>query len=253
MPIFLVDKEILNNRLECVVCPTKSTKYFDFDGIDGLIYKKAGKEDLIYAYDLVNPYEVTIPAITSGFQLCDYVIHIIGSDLIYCRDFKRDIYDSYNLISRLIEKNNFKSVVYPPIPFSYKRLGGKNSYRTGITLIKYFYNLYTMDANLYVLVDKQVISDHVNNYVSTYVSHSFPLSKRHKPTVYPLTNDKELQEYISANRLLVFKELLKSKKYEITNVNSEALPLYNMMQHFVLRRIYQKILFIKYLLKTNQA
>lgn len=229
MPIFLVDKEFLNMRHECVVCPTKPTKYFCFDGIDGLIYDKAGKSNLIKAFDDVNPYDISIPAVTSGFELSDYVIHIIGPDLIYVKDFKKDIYNAYNLISRLILKNNFKSIVYPPIPFSYKRLGGKNSYRTGITFIKYFYNLYSMDVNIYVLVDKQVINDHVNNYLSTYVSTS-DISRRHKPIVYPLNNDDELKEYIESNKLLIFKELLKPKKYELCCIDEEKQFLYDMIK-----------------------
>lgn len=230
MPIFFVEKDILNQCHDCVVCPTKSSKVFEFDGIDNMIYEKAGKEELWKAYDKVNPYEVTVPVITSGFNLCKNIIHIIGPDFIYCNDFKKDIYNSYHLLIKVIIEKRYKDIVFPPIPYSHKRLGNMNSYRTGITLIKYFYDLYAMDCNIYILVDKQTIYDHVYNYKSAYISTSFPLSKRHKPTIYPLTNYNELREYIINNSLIPFTDLLKKRKIDYKTNDIKQIILYKLIK-----------------------
>lgn len=223
MPIIFVDEEILDYRLECVLCPIKGNQFYLYNDIDGLIYKKAGQDALDREFMRVNPLQMTVPALSGGVKLSKYMIHIIGADLIYAKDFKKDIYNSYDRTLRMIKDNQFNSVVFPPIPFSYKRLGNMHSYRTAITLLNYFLRLYDINStNIYILIKKQTMIDHMENYVSTYVSTSSP-SKRHKPIVYPLRNNQELEEYLQGASLDTFKEYYGNSNYNV-NINNTKIP-----------------------------
>ena len=44
MPIFYVDYNILQHKLDCIVCPMRLSKLFLKEGICGEIYKAAGDE-----------------------------------------------------------------------------------------------------------------------------------------------------------------------------------------------------------------
>lgn len=223
MPLFLTDETILEQKSECIVCPIKGFQLYLFEGIDKTIYEKAGKQSLLRLFDEVNPLEVTVPVITNGLDLSEKVIHIIAPDLINCRDFKLDIYTSYDRIFKMIKDHDFKNIVFPPIEFSYKRLGAMHSYKTAITLMKYFISLYELnDCNIYILTNKRTVQDHLDNYVSTYISSSYPISKRHKPINYPLKNDKELQQFLSIANIEKDLKYIASKDY-FENLQSNQL------------------------------
>ena len=220
MPIFFVDEEVLDYKLECVLCPVKGNYLYFYKDIDALIYKKAGFNELENEFLKVNPFQMTVPTISSGINLSKYIIHIIGADMIYAKDFKKDIYNSYDRTLRLIKDKQFNSVVFPPIPFSYKRLGDMNSYRTGITLFNYFNKLYDLtNTNIYFLIKKQTLADHLTEYVSSYVSTS-KLSRRHKPLVYPLRNDTELKEYLETADLETFEQYYSNDTFNLSIKNT---------------------------------
>lgn len=230
MPIFYVDEEILNHRLECVLCPIKGNHLYNYQDIDALIYKKAGKKELEQEFFDVNPFQTTVPALSSGLNLSKYIIHIIGADMIYDIDFKKDIYNSYDRTLRLVKNMKINSIVFPPIAFSYKRLGDMNSYRTCITFLNYFNKLYDLNnINIYILIKKQTLIDHLTNYVSTYVSTS-KLSRRHKPLVYPLRNETELNEYLETADVDVFEQYHGKNNYNVTIKNTLLPQLCSMIK-----------------------
>lgn len=222
MPLFFVDEDVLNSKLQCVICPVKIAKMYMFEGVSKTIYKKAGIHKLEFEFMRKNPGTYAVPIITTGFDLSDKIIHILVPDLTNGFEFEMDIYNSYNELFKIIYENEFTSVVFPYLPFSYKRLGNMNSYRTCITLIRHFMKYYNVDStNIYVLIDKKTMEDHINNYISKYVSSSFPLSKRHKPINYPLNSLEKLNTFLKANKDV--------KKYlEIKNVGRYHTELYNL-------------------------
>lgn len=207
MPIFFVDDSVLRLKLECVVCPVKISRFYLRDDLSNKIYSYAGTGIIKHLYDLVRPDEYQIPVMTDGVYLSKRIIHVIVSDLNHNSTFKTDLFVSYREIFKLIVKNKFQSVVLPPLYFSFKRLGNMYSYKTLKAFMEYFMKLYQINSNIYIMIDKQTIQDHLNNYVSSYESTSFPMSKRHKPTVYPFKTFKELQEFVLNNEdLLINKE-----------------------------------------------
>ena len=107
MPVFYVDEEILDCKLECVVCPIKGNQLYFYADIDALIYKKAGFKELEREFFIANPFQMSVPALTNGLNLSKYIIHIIGADMIYDLDFKTDIYNSYDRTLRLIKNKKF--------------------------------------------------------------------------------------------------------------------------------------------------
>ena len=225
MPVFFVDEEILDHKLECILCPIKGNQLFFYKDIDAIIYQKAGHKPLVNEFRKANPFQMTVPVVTDGLNLSKYMIHIIGADFIYAKDFKKDIYNSYDRTFRLIKDNNYNSVVFPPIPFSYKRVGDMNTYRTGITLFNYFNKLYDItNTNFYFLIKKQTLKDHLENYVSTYVPTCKP-SSRHKPHIYPLKTNEELKEYLESADLEIFKQYYGTKNYNVTIKNNLLTPL----------------------------
>lgn len=222
MPLFFVDEEVLNSKLQCVICPVKISKMYMLEDISKIIYKKAGTFKLDFEFMRKNPGAYAVPIITEGFELSNTIVHILVPDMINSPNFETDIYNSYNELFKTIYENDFKSVVFPYLPFSYKRLGNMNSYRTCITLMRYFINYYNVDStNIYVLVDKKTMEDHINGYNSTYVSQSFPLSKRHKSIIYPLNTQKKLDIFLREHKSI--------KKYlEIKNVSNYHANLYDL-------------------------
>lgn len=196
MPLFFVDDSVLDNRLQCVVCSIRGQTLFVYEDSYGKIYEKAGLNELEREYLLKGPLEMSVPFYTDGLKLCDSIIQIVGADMVYSKDFKADIYKSYDRIMRMLKDSDFISIVFTHIPYSSKRLGNMNSFKTGMILARHFIDLYGLiDRNIYVLIKKQTVKDVRDNYVSTYVSTSRPLSKRHKPLVYPLKTYEELKEY----------------------------------------------------------
>ena len=232
MPIFFVDNDILKTKLECIVCPIKVNDFLKEETVCNQIYNYAGSATIEHLFDLNKPKGYGIPVITDGANLAKRIIHVIVPDLIKSPTFKIDMYFSYNDIFKFIIKGNFQNVVFPPLYFSYKRLGNMNSYRTCKTFLKYFMNLYKTNFAAYIMVDKTTINDHLNNYVSTYESTSYPLSKRHKSTVYPLNNDCELRDFINQNDdiLPTHYNLIKENDYHINVENQPFLRLYQIIK-----------------------
>ena len=230
MPILFVEEDILDYKLECVLCPIKGNQFNFYTGIDALIYEKAGMRALENEYRKVNPFKMTVPSVCSGIRLSKHMVHIIGADLICAPDFKRDIYNSYDATLRLIKDYKFKSIIFPPIPFSYKRLGDMYSYRTCIVLLRYFVKLYDVtNVNYYILLRKRTMQDHLDNYVSTYVSTSM-LSRRHKPINYPLKTNEELDEYLKTTELDCYEDYLGNSNYNVTIKNTKIPNLCKMIK-----------------------
>ena len=233
MPIFIVGKKVLNTRLQCIVTPIKVSRLYLNEDVSAEIYSKAGDGEIQYLFDKANPLSFAVPFMTSGLALSDQMIHIIVSDMTLCPNFQTDMYVSYNDIFKLIVDNGFTSVVLPPLIFSYKRLGNKNSYRTCVTFVKYFMDLYKIDCNIYIMSDRRTITDHVTNYVSTYVSTSYPLSKRHKPTKYPLNNSEDLKEYLKEAGTLakVHESIKRESNFNFEFKNTKYQEIYTMIKN----------------------
>ncbi len=231
MPIYIIGEEILNKKTECVVCPIKVSRLYLYEDICGKIYKKAGQIELSYLFDEVNPMAFAVPVITDGLALSDKIIHIIVSDFTLCQTFKMDMYQSYNDIVKLIVENGFKTIIMPPLCFSYKRLGNKNSYRTCAAFMRYFLDLYHVDCNVFIMVDKRTLNDHITNYVSTYISTSFPISKRHKPPVYPLTTIEEVNAFVKENKVIFHKKILQADNYNYELKNPKFENLYSLIKN----------------------
>ncbi len=241
MPVYIIGEDILDKRTECVVCPVKVARLYLYEDICGKIYKKAGRVELSAIFDEVNPMAFAVPVITTGLKLSDYIIHIIVSDFTLCKTFKSDMYKSYNDIMKLIVDNNIKTIVMPPLCYSYKRLGDKNSYRSCAAFLRYFLDLYHLDCNIFIMVDKRTIHDHITNYVSTYVSTSFPVSKRHKPAEYSLTNVQEIEEFVEGyhyvydeefptNPVIVHNEIMQEENYHFEFKNTKFESLYKLIK-----------------------
>lgn len=198
MPLFLIGDEVLDEKVECLVSPIRGRKLYLYTDVDAKIFEKAGRRELENERGNHLVLEMSHPFISSGLSVSETMIHIFISDLILIKNFDVDIYNSYNDTIKLILKGRYKKVVIPPFPYSFKRLGEMNSYRTAVTLIRYFMEKYCIRSNIYIWVGKRAVEDHRNNYVSTYVSTS-ALSKRHKPLKYPLTNQSEIRIFESTH------------------------------------------------------
>ena len=218
MPIFYVERDVLQKRLHCVVCPARVNKlYLDY-GICGEIFRICGRRELEQLFWENLPLGRNIPAITNGLKLSEYIIHIVLPQFLY-DTFKEEIYESYNEIFKMIKEKQFYSVVFPPLPFSYKRIGSMNAYRTCINFTKYFLDRYTINSNIYILIDKRSVSDHINNYVSTYVATSWPYSNRKKavPREYPFITQEKFDCFINNNKqnLKFYDNLIGLRNYNI--------------------------------------
>lgn len=217
MPLFFVDDSVLDDRLQCVVCSIKGSDLFVYEDPSYCkIYEKAGVKELERDYLLKNRLELSSPFYTNGFKLCDSIIQIVGANMIYSKDFKREIYISYERIMRMIAKSDFISIVLTHVPYSYKRIGNMNSFKTGMILARHFIDLYGLiDKNIYVLVQKQTVNDLKNNYRSTYQSTSYPLSKRHKPLIYPLLSVEELHDYEMNTDIIRYYEYYAQRDFKL--------------------------------------
>ena len=191
MPVFLANEEILEKYNECVICPARSNNLYIEGGIWKKIFEKAGYRELLALCFNRSSYAISKPFVTSGLKLSKYIIHVLTPYLNASNcSFEEDIYASYHEIFKLIIKNGFSNVVFTPLTYSYKRVGNKYSLRTCYFFIRYFMLLYNYTGNIYVLSSHQTVEDERNNYTSTYVSSSFPISKRHTPLSYPLEDRK---------------------------------------------------------------
>lgn len=202
MSIYFVDESIFDKKLQCVLCPVRGSQLFMYKEICGKIYDLADKAKLKRAYELNEACRYKCPIITPGFNLSEYIMHIVVPDMSASKHFEFDMFDCYHQIVKLLLTEGFKNIVFPCLPYSYKRLGNMNSYRTQKTLLMYFSFIYNIETDIYILTDKKTMNDHLNDYVSTYVSTSYPMSKRHAPLDYPLINEEKLNDFIAANDIL---------------------------------------------------
>ena len=209
MPIVIVGEEVLEKRLECIVNPIKGDELYLYLGIEGKIMEKAGQEELIKLFDKANPYKAVFPFITSGLNLSEKIIHIIATEMSQSLDFKHDMYIAYDRVIRKAMDEKVSKLVFPSIPYAYKRKGRMNTYRTSMALLRHFTRWYNPSFTVYLLVDRDGIKDHVNKYESDYVPFSLPVSRRHKPLNYPFTTTLEAKSYFLQN----FAETTKYEHY----------------------------------------
>lgn len=217
MPIFIVGEKILNKKLECIISPVRPDDLYYYQGIQGKIAEKAGKMEMDKLFRKANPFCVITPFHTDGLNAANTIIHLITLEMSTVKDFKDKLFLTYDRLIRYAISLNVKTLVFPPIPYSYKRKGAMNSYKTASILIKHFYNLYNPDFTIFILENNQGFKDHKNNYHFNYISTSYPLSKRHKPLDYPFVDDNYLNDYLNA------KELFKSNNNENRNYNLEKI------------------------------
>ena len=232
MPIFITSDKIMKTKLECIVCPYKASRLHLPEGITLKIFQRAGMMELMYLFETNMIYEYAVPFITDGLKLSENVIHIIVPDLVASQNFKADMYKAYNGIFKLIYKNNFQNIVIPPLTYGYKRLGNKNSYQTCTLFLKYFTELYHFDRDFYILTDERTLNDVVNNYVSTYVSTSYPLSKRHKPTVFPISTKKDLEKLLKEKGYLkkTTNKIAVDPNYSFELKNNRFMQMYKLIK-----------------------
>ena len=231
MSIYFVDESVLQKRLECVLCPTRGSQLFKYKEICGKIHSLADKDKLERAFELVEPCEYCYPTLTSGFNLSDYVVHIFIPEMSASKHFEYDIFKSYHRVVQLILMKGFKTIVFPTLPYAYKRLGSMNAYRTQKTLLTHFSYIYNIETDIYILIDRRSIDDHLNNYVSTYVSTSYPLSKRHSPLDYPLVNETKLNSFLDDKYLEIEKAFIEDKNYFIEFKENKFSFLYKEIQN----------------------
>lgn len=230
MPITLVNESILNSYHQIVVCPYREERVFEYEDIDKLIYEKANSPLLERNFKALYDYKLGTIYVTKGFDLATHIFHVISPDWITDPNFEIDMFKTYNNLCKLIKIKQYKDVVIPVIKFSFKRLGNKNSYRTAKTLLQYLVRKYDLNhVNFYLLVDKQSVYDDLNDYVSTYVSTSWPLSKRHKPRPYKLNNFKDLKKLRKKYKIVISKKKLPVNRY------------YDKQRQFFSTRIYNEI------------
>ena len=229
MPIIIVGEEVLEKRLECIVNPIKGDELYLYLGIEGKIMEKAGQEELIKLFDRANPYEAVCPFVTSGLKLSDKIIHIIATEMSQSLDFKHDMYYAYDRVIRKAMEEKVSKLVFPSIPYAYKRKGRMNTYRTSMALLRHFTRWYNPNFTVYLLVDKAGIKDHVDNYVPDYIPSSLPLSRRHKPLDYPFLTTLEAKTYFLKNFIETTKheDLVVNRDYEFDKIDEKFEEIYN--------------------------
>ena len=214
MPIILVNETILQSYHQIVVCPYREGRVFEYEDIDKIIYDKANSPLLERSFEKLYDYKLGTIYVTKGFDLAAHIFHVISPDWITDPNFELDMFKTYNNLCKLIKIKGFKEVVIPVIKFSFKRLGNKNSYRTAKTLLRYLVRKYDLNhVNFYLLVEKQIVEDDLYDYVSPYVSTSWPLSKRHKPRPYPLNNFQDLKKLRKKHNIVISKKKLPVNRY----------------------------------------
>ena len=215
MPIFYVDEEILNKRLECIVCPIKITQLFLFKEMYGKIASICGKEEMYQEYIKARIKGPSKAGLCSGLKIDEFMIQILVTPFPADEFFEQNLYNAYlDIIKTIIEKR-FTSVVIPYLPYGNKRLGNMYSYKTGKVLLSYLMEKYKVDCNIYILVEKQVMEDHLDGYTSTYVSTSYPITKRHKPMKYPLCNNPKLEIFLGLNNVPSYDRLTNETNFKM--------------------------------------
>ena len=215
MALFFVDEGVLYKKLECIVCPMKLDKLFMEREMYGKIAAVCGADNLYEAYCKARINKPNKAWLCSGLNMANHMIQIVITSFVEDPQFESTIFNAYLDLIKVIIENNFKSVVVPYLPYSYKRLGNMYSYKTCKTLLCYFMNRYRVDCNIYILVERQVMQDHLDGYVSSYVSTSYPLSKRHTPRKYPLVNESKLVYYLEFHGEIVYEQLIANKDFNI--------------------------------------
>ena len=217
MALFFVDEDVLYKKLECIVCPMKLAQLFLNKEMYGKIAAICGEDNLYQEFTKAKINQANKAWLCSGLNMAEHMIQIVITSFVEDSNFEQSLYDAYLDIIKVIIENKYKSVVIPYLPYSYKRLGNMYSYKSCKTLLCYFMNKYRVDCNIYILVERQVMQDHLDGYVSSYVSTSYPLSKRHSPRKYPLVNQTKLIYFLEFHGEIVYEDLINEKNFNIVS------------------------------------
>lgn len=217
MALFFVDEDVLYKKLECIVCPMKLAQLFLNKEMYGKIAAICGEDNLYKEFTKAKINQANKAWLCSGLNMAEHMIQIVITSFVEDSNFEQSLYDAYLDIIKVIIENKYKSVVIPYLPYSYKRLGNMYSYKSCKTLLCYFMNKYRVDCNIYILVERQVMQDHLDGYVSSYVSTSYPLSKRHSPRKYPLVNQTKLIYFLEFHGEIVYEDLINEKNFNIVS------------------------------------
>jgi hypothetical protein len=90
MAIYFVDESIFDKKLQCVLCPVRGSQLFMYKEICGKIYDLADKAKLKRAYELNEACRYKCPIITPGFNLSEYIMHIVVPDMSASKHFEFD-------------------------------------------------------------------------------------------------------------------------------------------------------------------
>ena len=213
MALFFVDEDVLYKRSECIVCPIKMAQLFLNKEMCGKIASICGAKELYNEFVKAKINGPSKAGFCSGLNIAEYMIQIVITP--FDPDFELSLFNSYLDVIKVIIEKRLKSVIIPYLPYSYKRLGNMYSYKSCITLLSYFLKKYRLDCTIYVLVEKQVMADHLDGYVSTYESTSYPLSKRHTPRKYPLINNAKLEYFLQFHDVKVYNHLIDEKDFKL--------------------------------------
>ena len=231
MPIILVGDEVFKRKLDCIVNPIKGNELYFYAGVEGKIMASAGKYELIQLFHEANPFESLRPFVTSGLRLSNNIIHIVATEMSRSLDFRKDMYFAYDRVIRKAMDLNVKKLVFPCIPYAYKRKGRMHTYKTAINLVRFLYKWYNPDFTIYLHVDKDAVTDHVNKYEFDYTSYTLPISRRHKPLDYPFTSQIEAKSYFLQNfyETTKFEDYVKNKHIDFERIDDKYALMYELI------------------------
>ena len=233
MPIFLVGNEVFRTykKLDCILCPKKYNENNLYMRYEKTIFDIVGKERLKILFRKAHSYQINVPFITDGFEFARRIMYVIPNEMRESKNFKLDMYNAYDNVFKLAMDNNVAKFIIPCIPYGYKRKGEMHTYRTCFSLCKHLSMLYNPDFTIYILVERQPLLDNIYNYDPYYVSTSFPLSKRHKPLVYPLITSKEIDEFVKDNgHIKPEKKYLLRRNYHVGKVIYRYKKMYKLIK-----------------------
>lgn len=113
MTIKIIRNDITKTNVEAIVCPS-NTRLLEGSGTSYRIYKAAGESLLNKACQEIGGCELTKSVITSGFNLCKYIIHVVGP--IYDIGMENEenlLYQTYENAFISAEEKGVKTLAVP--------------------------------------------------------------------------------------------------------------------------------------------
>ena len=96
-------------------------------GVCGAIFKAAGEDELLAACQRIGRCPRGSAVITSGFDLCDYIIHAVGPIYVDGRHHEpQELYNCYYFSLEIARDNNITSIAFPLISsgiYGYPKIG----------------------------------------------------------------------------------------------------------------------------------